>query len=122
MGKTIKRSVIVMTTMNKYILYNNFHLLSANLSPCLRELRRALGYTKAVIKERFKPRCKTDGSYEKMQCLKTGASKETCWCVDNDGKEIIGSRVLGKAYCDPDTGKESLTKTRFLCPLSLVTT
>ena len=41
---------------------------------------------------------------------------------ENDGKEIIGSRVLGKAYCDPDTGKESLTKTRFLCPLSLVTT
>ncbi|XP_022806051.1 uncharacterized protein LOC111343164 [Stylophora pistillata] len=75
----------------------------ANLSPCLRELRRALGYTKVVIKGRFKPRCKTDGSYERMQCLETGAGKETCWCVDSDGKEIIGSRVLGKAYCDPDT-------------------
>ena len=25
--------------------------------------------------------------------------------MDSDGKEIIGTRVLGKAYCVPDTGK-----------------
>lgn len=83
----------------------HFFSTSANLSPCLKELRRSLGYTDKAIKGRFKPRCNRDGTYEKMQCLTIGVGKETCWCVDSDGKEIIGTRVLGKAYCVPDTGK-----------------
>lgn len=46
-------------------------------------------------------------------------SKEICWCVDNDGKEIIGLCVLGKVYCDFDIGKESLIKICFFCFLLL---
>jgi len=77
----------------------------AGLSPCLKELRRALGYTNQAIAGRFKPRCNRDGSYEKMQCLEGGSRGETCWCVDSNGKELIGTRVSGKASCIPESGR-----------------
>lgn len=86
-----------------------FSAISAGLPPCLRELRRVLGYTNRAFPSRFKPRCKKDGSYENMQCLLAGSKSETCWCVDNDGKELIGTRVFGKASCIPESGKVDLT-------------
>lgn len=92
----------VMTILNRLFSFSS----SANLSPCLQELRRALGYTNQAIKGRFKPLCKLDGSYEEMQCLVFGARDETCWCVDSDGKELIGTRVPGKASCVPEMGRQ----------------
>jgi len=41
-----------------------------------------------------------------MQCLEFGVRNETCWCVDSDGKELVGTRVSGKASCVPKTGKK----------------
>ena len=85
-------------------------VIPAGLSSCLKELRRALGYTNQAIPSRFKPRCKKDGSYENMQCLKDGSNGETCWCVDSDGKELIGTRVSGKASCIPESGRTELKR------------
>ena len=82
-----------------------FSAILAGLPPCLRELRRALGYTNRAFPSRFKPRCKKDGSYENMQCLLAGSKSEVCWCVDIDGKELIGTRVFGKASCIQESGK-----------------
>lgn len=102
--------ILSIRPLNKYIGIIKqailFIILPANLSPCLKELRRSLGYTNKVIKGRFKPRCKIDGSYEERQCLEFGVRNETCWCVDSDGKELIGTRVSGKASCVTKTGKE----------------
>ena len=37
----------------------------------------------------FIPECKEDGSYKEKQCH---GSTGHCWCVDQSGKEIDGSR------------------------------
>uniref|UniRef100_K7FB89 Thyroglobulin n=1 Tax=Pelodiscus sinensis TaxID=13735 RepID=K7FB89_PELSI len=39
----------------------------------------------------FVPTCTKEGRYEEIQCY-----AGTCWCVDSRGKEVRGSRVLGK--------------------------
>lgn len=98
----VRSFIPVVTMLNRLFSFSS----SANLSPCLQELRRALGYTNKAIKGRFKPRCKLDGSYEEMQCLVFGVRNETCWCVDSDGKELIGTRVPGKASCVPEMGRQ----------------
>ena len=38
----------------------------------------------------FVPKCEPDGSFAQVQCLNTS---RYCWCVDNNGKEIQGTRV-----------------------------
>ncbi|KAG8544782.1 hypothetical protein GDO81_021862, partial [Engystomops pustulosus] len=43
------------------------------------------------------PSCEDDGSYKSVQCQQGGQ----CWCVDYNGREIPGSRVMGDApKCD----------------------
>ena len=50
----------------------------------------------------FSPRCKTNGRYKDIQCFKkTGY----CWCVDEFGKEIPGTRIMGIPICSLVTGK-----------------
>ena len=82
-----------------------FFSCTAGLSSCLKELRRALGYTNQAIAGRFIPRCKVDGSYENMQCVQDIGGGQRCWCVDSDGKELLGTRVSGKASCVPESGR-----------------
>lgn len=53
-----------------------------------------------LLKGRYLPRCKTDGSYSKKQC-----HKSYCFCVNKDGVEIYGSRKNvsdGDLMCGPD--------------------
>lgn len=45
---------------------------------------------------RFIPSCDEDGYYRKQQC-----DRGECWCVDQNGGEVAGSRIRGK----PDCGK-----------------
>ena len=37
----------------------------------------------------FVPTCKDDGTYEEKQCH---ASTGHCWCVDDNGKEVEGTK------------------------------
>ncbi|XP_048588383.1 equistatin-like [Nematostella vectensis] len=44
----------------------------------------------------YTPQCSADGSFESMQCW---ASTGYCWCVDQNGAELVGTKVRGKADC-----------------------
>lgn len=43
---------------------------------------------------RFIPSCDEDGYYRKQQC-----DKGECWCADQNGGEVAGSRIRGKPDC-----------------------
>lgn len=43
---------------------------------------------------RFIPSCDEDGFYRKQQC-----DRGECWCVDQNGGEVAGSRIRGKPDC-----------------------
>ncbi|XP_026165449.1 testican-2 isoform X2 [Mastacembelus armatus] len=46
---------------------------------------------------RFVPSCDEDGYYRKQQC-----DRGECWCVDQNGAEVDGSRIRGKPDCDDE--------------------
>lgn len=47
----------------------------------------------------FVPQCKENGDFEEKQCW---GSIGYCWCVDQDGQEIPGTKTRGQLEC---TGK-----------------
>lgn len=51
----------------------------------------------------FTYRCKKDGSYEEVQCQKYGI----CWCVDEDGNELPGTRSSSEIRC-PGRGRSNM--------------
>jgi len=70
-------------------------MLDLNFSPaappsmCQKDRRRALGWDNKPKDGVFVPECKPDGSYNPVQCLRL---EGPCWCVDKNGKEILGTR------------------------------
>lgn len=54
----------------------------------------------------YVPECKADGGFEAVQC---NMAAGYCWCVDDSGTEVKGSKVRGRPRC----GKEKLCKKRF---------
>ena len=44
----------------------------------------------------YVPQCKSDGGFEAVQCY--GPSNE-CWCVDQEGSELNGTRRKGTLKC-----------------------
>ena len=77
------------------------NLFNSDVLPsCLAEQRRVVGLQVG----HFVPKCKLNGRYESMQCYrKTGF----CWCVDEYGKELHGTRVKGTPICSMADGKLS---------------
>ncbi|XP_041116497.1 testican-2 isoform X1 [Polyodon spathula] len=70
--------------------------------PCLAELERI--QVQEVAKKKpgmYIPNCDEDGYYRKLQC---DQSKEECWCVDQHGGELAGSRIHGNPDCDELVG------------------
>ncbi|XP_078787987.1 testican-2 isoform X1 [Oryzias latipes] len=64
--------------------------------PCLAELERIQVLDGGKRKfGRFIPSCNEDGFYRRQQC-----DRGECWCVDQNGGEIAGSRIRGKPNCD----------------------
>ena len=63
--------------------------ISAPPSMCQKDRRRALGWDNKPKDGVFVPDCKPDGAYNPVQCLK---SEGPCWCVDENGKEVPGTR------------------------------
>lgn len=69
-----------------------------NLTFC--ELQREI---KIGRSEDFIPRCKGDGAFEPVQCHRMSG---VCWCVDESGIEIPGSRTpRGLPSCNGSHGK-----------------
>ena len=50
----------------------------------------------------FSPDCNQDESFKTVQCQK---STRYCWCVDNRGNEIWGTKVRGQPNCT-DAGRK----------------
>lgn len=50
----------------------------------------------------FAPKCKSSGRYRDVQCYRKSGY---CWCVDEYGKELMGTRVTGIPICSLATGK-----------------
>ena len=46
------------------------------------------------------PSCDEDGYYRKLQC---DQSKGECWCVDQHGEELMGTRIHGNTDCGKHT-------------------
>nr|XP_033799598.1 testican-2 isoform X2 [Geotrypetes seraphini] len=70
--------------------------------PCLVELEKIQIQEAAKKKPGvFIPSCDEDGYYRKMQC--DGSSGE-CWCVDQLGRELTGTRIHGNPDCDDLVG------------------
>ena len=44
----------------------------------------------------FSPACNDDGGFKTVQCQK---STGYCWCVDDRGNEIWGTKTRGQANC-----------------------
>ena len=59
------------------------------------------GDDQLVIPQRSGSKCKANGDYEEIQC--DDKSKE-CWCTDQNGYEITGTRTTGSIKC-PAIGK-----------------
>lgn len=53
-----------------------------------------------VVPKRSGAKCKANGEYEEIQC--DDDSKE-CWCVDQNGYEVAGTRTTGTINC-PEIG------------------
>ncbi|KAM6896833.1 testican-2 [Xenentodon cancila] len=70
--------------------------------PCLAELER-IQVLEAAKKRpgMYIPSCDEDGYYRKVQC---DQSRGECWCVDQYGEELMGSRIHGNPECDEVAG------------------
>ncbi|XP_075999765.1 testican-2 [Genypterus blacodes] len=70
--------------------------------PCLAELERIQVQEAAKKKPgMYVPSCDEDGYYRKVQC---DQSRGECWCADQHGEELTGSRIHGNPDCDEVAG------------------
>lgn len=75
-----------------YTFFSLFMMVSdANITPCEMKRRDSIHYS-----QKFVPFCKPDGSWSEIQCELSSGS---CWCVDSEGHEIIGSRSTSLKSC-----------------------
>ena len=56
---------------------------------------------KQPFRDGYIPKCKSDGRFEEIQCL---ASQKVCWCVDQAGNEIQGTRTSSNNLRCPSAG------------------
>ncbi|XP_025900820.1 testican-2 isoform X2 [Nothoprocta perdicaria] len=70
--------------------------------PCLRELEK-IQVMEAGRKKPggFIPSCDEDGYYRRLQCEQGGGE---CWCVDQLGQELTGTRGHGRPDCEEAVG------------------
>ncbi|XP_034049500.1 testican-2-like isoform X3 [Thalassophryne amazonica] len=70
--------------------------------PCLSELERIQVQEASKKKPgTYVPSCDEDGYYRKVQC---DQSRGECWCVDQHGGEMMGTRIHGNPDCDEVVG------------------
>lgn len=66
------------------------------VKPCQRERMRAMAMRNRTVVGMFIPSCQPDGSYNLIQCHNVTGF---CWCVDNLGNILTGTRKWGKPNC-----------------------
>ena len=85
----------IITSARTYTIYAT-HLSAANpTGPCHLALARVRPLMGAYV-----PQCTDDGKYQKRQCH---GSTGYCWCVNEDGAEVEGTRKGpsdGKVDCE----------------------
>ena len=85
----------------KLVFFSSHFLLvdlffSAWLSPCQIQRHQALGVRDVPVVGIHVPDCKADGGYNPVQC---DVLSGYCWCVDEYGYEVKGSRIKGRPTC-----------------------
>lgn len=68
-------------------------LIGPGLTLCQRMHQEALSSSKQDI---YVPQCNSSGGFEEVQCY--GPNNE-CWCVDQQGNELKGTRRKGPLKC-----------------------
>merc|ERR550534_27573 len=61
-----------------------------SLTPCLKD--QAIASQPSSF-DMFRPLCTKEGAYKPIQCYVHEKYGKWCWCVDDKGQEIIGSKV-----------------------------
>jgi len=88
---------------------NNFPSYEKCMNKCKGVLPSCLAEKKRLSSLQlghFTPKCKSSGRYRDVQCYRqTGY----CWCVDDYGKELMGTRVTGTPICSLAAGSGELT-------------
>lgn len=74
-----------------YTFYCFFVLDGKNISKC--QYDQLVVLSQPEIDDMFTPQCNQDGSYKPIQCYEKKNVGKWCWCVDENGLEIIGSKV-----------------------------
>ena len=54
----------------------------------------------------FTPDCMEDGTYKPIQCYEKAGIGKWCWCVDENGLEVIGSKVENSGNAGNLTGEK----------------
>lgn len=67
-----------------------------NVTTCQRHRIRALGLAESPPLGTYVPSCNPDGSYNEVQCH---AFTGICWCVNEKGHEILGTKNWGSSQC-----------------------
>jgi hypothetical protein len=73
-----------------------------NLTVCQKDRMRGFGWNGRFIVGLVIPRCRSDGSFEPVQCQE---STGQCWCVDLMGNELRSTRSSAQITCTSQ-GKE----------------
>ena len=66
------------------------------MTTCERERKRAITMSSRSVVGMFVASCQPDGSFEQTQCHNATGF---CWCVDDLGNELMGTRQWGKPNC-----------------------
>ncbi|KAK3737699.1 hypothetical protein QZH41_008038 [Actinostola sp. cb2023] len=102
-------------------IYGTRARVEAGRPQCTAAARKAtpcqIAYRQAVDDHVFGahiPRCKSDGRYEEIQCEgRTGY----CWCVDNDGRELPGTRTRRHLKCPHPDDIQTHCRKRYMARL-----
>ena len=86
------------TRFNDLLIFIHLRIGQHPLSTCQKKHKEALQLPATPL--RLIPSCKRDGRFEEIQCLPVTSE---CWCVDEYGKEIKGTRTTGYLRC-PSSG------------------
>ena len=70
-----------------------FFLIGDGLTLCQRMHQDALS---SSVQDIYVPQCNLDGSFEEVQCH---GPSNGCWCVDQQGRELNGTRRKGPLKC-----------------------